>query len=239
MKKCLIVTICMIALAGTSIASAENAGIGFEWSVGPQYPLVPYYSSVVGFSNNFVLSWPVGDVTLGVFGENVRVRASRSYTILDQGVTPNTTTKYTVINSGSMTNAGISLTTLCPSLDFLRFGIELGSSTISTSNVYWANGTVGLPAQWGTAPAAGVVATGMVPLAGLMTRWSLMNSKAKGIWTEVSLQANLRFVPMPDTYPMGTKEAIVQTGAPANAQGFEPMTNFNHLNLVLGVTIGF
>jgi hypothetical protein len=144
-----------------------------------------------------------------------------------------------------MTNAGISLSTFVPGLDFLRFGIELGTCTVSTSNIYWANGGFGTNTNWGTAPAPvaltnqSLPVTSMNPLAGLMARWSLLSSKAKGIWTDVSLQGNLRFVPIPDSYPFGTQEAVVQTTAPANTASFEPMTNLNHLNLTLGVTIGF
>lgn len=257
MKKCLMVTLCMIALAGTSIASAENAGIGFEWNIGPQFPLVPYFTSVVGFNNNFVLSWPVGDMTVGIFGETVRTRGIRSYSVTDEQIGfpagpfgPAETTKYTIISNGSMTNSGMSLSTFLPGLDFLRLGIEIGTCTIASSHVGWENGTLkdpSVPADatdianaWGS---VGDINT-MSPLAGLMMRWSLLSSKAKGIWTDIAVSANVRFVPIPDSYPLGTMEKHVanETGTPAPAPqsaGFDAMTSFNHANVYIGATIGF
>ena len=242
MKKCLLVAICMIALAGTSIASAENAGIGFEWNIGPNFPLVPYFSSVTGFNNAFVLSWPVGDMTVGIFGETARTRASRNYTVTDEQVSGATvdTHKYTIIRTGSMTNSGLSLTTFLPGMDFLRLGIEIGTSSLATTDIKeWDNGVDdGGNGSWGDISNSTTI---MSPLAGLTARWSLLNSKAKGIWTEIAVTANVRFVPVPDTYPLGTMEAHVPNDsvAPAQTSGFEPMTNFNHANVMLGATIGF
>ncbi len=224
MKKALVLAVCIFALAGSQMVSADNAGLGFMWNVGPTIPLTSNFT-MQGFSNRFDLGWQIGDtMTIGVFNEAGSLRAQMSYT---------NTINYQETYNGTINMTGLDINSTIPGLDMLSAGIEMGVARAQdTSDVFTRNGAAGAFATDFGTPAS---LTGSYPVIGLRGKWAMLSAKSKGLWSEVDLAAAVRFIPVPDCNVLGYQE----TNAAGGASSISAVNNLNSVDVSLGVTIGF
>lgn len=227
-----ILGLAILMFAGAQVAQAENAGLGFEYGTGMT---IPFTSGVGGngLINSFVVSWSVNDnLVVGVFRDDVRIKAKREYK------NENTLVTYKLSASGMESCSGIRIAAIIPGLEMMQFGIELGSAEINTAPaVLTSTDEASYPAAGAFGATAPEQLSGLNPLAGLSAKWSIINSKAKGIWTEIALTGNIRMIPVNDTKLMGDTE--VNSSKLVNERSIDVVSSMNSANLLLGITIGF
>lgn len=240
-KMVLLAAALAVAVSAPAV-SADRAGIGLNWAIGPMVQLGPFDMK---FSNGFTLGWNVTDrFSVGVFREDAQVRGEYSYT--NNPAAPTVPVKHTVVVEGTTNAQGLRFMAnllALPIVGELSAGIEVGTQVINAATFTYTNddGTMDVDGvNFGTAPAAdvdGLVDT--VPLMGVAGNLRVLEFETKTVTTAVDVNASFRFIPVNDTYTFGTQETDYIPPAGTTFKKIDPVSNFNTLSLTVGVGIWF
>lgn len=224
----------LLALFAGGVKSADRAGIGLEWAVGPTVSLSGFDMQM---DQTFSVNWAATDtVLLGVFGQTGAFRGEASYsndtvpTPFDEGIQVN----------GGYTLSGIRISYALPMLSFLRVGFDLGVAQFTETQVDYHNsdGSEGTAADWESF--AGGRDTFDVPgsVEGFHGKVKLLSASNGALTAELGVNVAVRFIQFADTFVYGNQE--VTTTKPAGEKaGIDPISSYNHLSVQVAMNLGF
>src|SRR5512138_791228 len=106
-KMVLLAAALAVAVSAPAV-SADKAGIGLNWAIGPMINLGPFDME---FGNGFTLGWKVTDrFTVGVFREDAMLRGEQSYK-QNTAVAPAVNIEHILVAEGNTTAQGLSFMT--------------------------------------------------------------------------------------------------------------------------------
>jgi hypothetical protein len=232
-KRVLLSTALLAVFAG-GVKSADRAGIGLEWAVGPTVSLSGFDMQM---DQTFSVNWAATEaVTLGVFGQTGAFRGEESYSNdtgsvpFDEGIQVN----------GGYTLSGVRISYQLPMLTFLRVGFDLGVAHFTETQVDYHNGdgSVGSVANWESAGGARDSFDVAGAVEGFHGKVKILSAGTGALNAELGVNAGLRFIQFADTYVFGNQE--VTTTKPAGEKdGIDPITSYNHLSVQVALNLGF
>lgn len=243
-KMVLLAAALAVAVSAPAV-SADKAGIGLNWAIGPQVMFGPFDMQ---FSNGFTLGWNVTDrFTVGVFRDEAMVRGEKSYTC-DNTVTGHIAdAEHTMVVEGTSLAQGLSfLTNLLelPLVGRLAVGLEIGTQQFdipaagySFSDSDSSGSTDG--ADFGL-PVAPVAVSITAPIMGVAAKLRVLEFETKTVTTCIDVNLAMRWIPIKDDYMLGMVEAdVVAPVPPATLDKIDPVGSLNTVTLMAGVGLWF
>lgn len=237
-KMVLLAAALAVAVSAPAV-SADRAGIGLNWAIGPMVQLGPFDME---FGNGFTLGWKVTErFTVGVFREDAMVRGEHTYTT--NNVTPNI--DHTMVAEGNTLAQGLSfLTNLLdlPIVGSLAVGLEVGTQEVNITRYTFSDSDGGATSDgtdFGLAAVPVVPINIVAPIMGVAAKLRVLEFETKTVTTCIDVNANLRFVPINENSILGTQETDVTLAAGETMTKIDPVSNFNTLSLTAGVGIWF